>query len=258
MYKIGKFCLQSRAAARPHPFLFIALLFLLPLGSFAQDLPAEDAALMQKIRQAILNDSRLPIDGISLVVVDGAIRLKGGVQSLAQKRWVEELIYQIPETKVVDNQLTVVVPNLSDEELAENCKSKLLRTQNALLDFSNIEVESKGGKVALKGTVEHVGAKLQAEEIVAVVPGVRHIDNKLKIRDDVHDSDSKIERAVIVALREKIQMSRDFYIDVSVVRGIVTLSGRVSSARDHNLAIRTTLFIPGTAEIVDKIELLPR
>lgn len=258
MYKIGKFCLQSRDAGRLLCSLLVILSFSFPADSFSRQLTVSDSALVQKVRQVILNDSRLPIDGISIAVLKGAIRLKGGVNTLAQKRWIEELIYGIPETKVVDNQLDVYAPNLDNDVLAERAKEQLLAIQNDLLDFSQTELHCKEGKITLKGSVTCLGAKLHAEEVLAVVPGIRAIENKLRVRDPEHDSDEKIKRAVVEALRAKIQMNRDFFIETSVVRGIVTLSGRLSSQREHHLAIRTTLFTPGTAEIVDKIEVLPR
>jgi hyperosmotically inducible protein len=239
--------------------LLISLfVILLTTFSFGQEISPEDAALTVQIRDAILDDSRLPIDGLSIFVLNGAVRLKGIVETLAQKRWINEVIYRIPEVKVVDNKIAVLAQNFNDNELAQVVKNQLTGAQNVLLDYSKVAVVSNEGDILLKGDINTLGAKIHAEEITAVVKGVLSIDNKLKVRDERNNTDEKIERAVVAALREKIQMNRDFYLKVSVVHGVLTLTGRLSSERDHGIATRTALFTPGVAEIIDKIEVLPQ
>lgn len=259
MCKIGTFCRKGKYSRQTVITALISLfLILLTTLSFSQETSQEDAALTGQIRNAILDDSRLPIDGLSIYVLNGAVRLKGVVETLAQKRWIDEVIYGIPEVKVVDNKIAVLAQNFNDSELAQVVKSQITEAENELLDYSKVEVNSNAGNIVLKGEVSTLGAKIHAEEITAVVKGVLSIENKLKVRDDENNTDEKIEKAVVEALREKIQMNRDFNLEVSVLRGAVTLKGRLSSERDHGLATRTVLFTPGVAEIIDKIEVLPR
>jgi osmotically-inducible protein OsmY len=252
------FCSQGKDS-RTALFVIALLCFFTLLPGFAdgQETPTPDDLLTSKIKNAILNDSRLPIDGISIFVLHGAVRLKGLVETLAQKNWIEEVIYRIPEAKVVDNQLAVIAQNYDDAALARVVQNQLVNSQNRLLDYSRVETSATEGIVVLKGDVKSYGAKLQAEEITAVVKGVRQIKNKLKVRDAKNNTDEKIKFAVEKALRAKIQMNRDFNLKISVIRGTVTIEGRLRSEREKSLAIRTTLFIPGTAEIIDKIEVLP-
>lgn len=224
---------------------------------FGQPEVLSDAELTAKIRSAILDDSRLPIDGISIFVLDGAVRLKGVVELLAQKQWIQEILYQIPEVKVVDNQLEVLTNNYNDDELAAIVRQQLAGQQRHGLDYSRVTVSADNGRIKLAGAVRSLGARLHAEDVVAQIRGVRVFENKLDIRDTVNTTEEKIRQAVEQALREKIQMSRDYRIEVAVTQGQVTLKGRLRNEIERSRAVRTALFVPGVAEIIDKIEVLP-
>ncbi|MFQ5629545.1 MAG: BON domain-containing protein [bacterium] len=259
MYKIWKFCHKGMDSSRKTiPLLFLLIFVFLSTAGISQELSAEDAALTVRIRETILDDSRLPIDGISIFVINGAIRLKGVVETLAQKRWINELIYGLPKVRVVDNRLSVLAPNVNDDALSQIVKSQLLNAQNELLDYSHVDVDTEDGNISLKGEVNSLGAKFHAEDITAVTKGVRSMKNKLRVRDTQNNQDVKIEKAVRDALRERISMNRNYKVEVSVIHGTVTLKGRLSAERDRAISIRTALFTPGVAEIIDKIEVLPR
>jgi hypothetical protein len=52
-------------------------------------------------------------------------------------------------------------------------------TKDPELDATDIEVEVVGGAVTLTGAVHSIDAKLLAEELVELLPGVRHVHNRL-------------------------------------------------------------------------------
>jgi osmotically-inducible protein OsmY len=64
-----------------------------------------------------------------------------------------------------------------DESLAREIHEIL--TKDPELDATDIEVEVVGGAVTLTGAVHSIDAKLLAEELVELLPGVRHVHNRL-------------------------------------------------------------------------------
>lgn len=74
----------------------------------------------------------------------------------------------------------------SDDRIKEDINDRL--TDDPMLDASDIEIEVKEGEVTLSGKVEHRRAKRYAEDIVESIPGVRDVENKIKVKDRESDS----------------------------------------------------------------------
>lgn len=72
----------------------------------------------------------------------------------------------------------------SDERIREDVNERL--TDDPRLDASGIEVRVSEREVTLDGTVDARASKRLAEDIAETVPGVRHVQNNLRIRDRVH------------------------------------------------------------------------
>jgi osmotically-inducible protein OsmY len=71
---------------------------------------------------------------------------------------------------------------LPDASLASIVKSALVSESS--LDANKIDVENRGGNVALYGSVESAQQKEKAERIVMSVGGVRSVANNLAINED--------------------------------------------------------------------------
>lgn len=68
----------------------------------------------------------------------------------------------------------------SDERIREDVNDRL--SDDPDIDASEMEVSVSGGEVTLDGTVTERFAKRHAEDIAESVPGVRHVQNNLRIR----------------------------------------------------------------------------
>lgn len=242
------------------PGIILVLLVFLPFPSFpaavfAQDSRSSDTLILENIRTEIASDSRLPIRGISISVLRGAVRLRGVVQTLAQKKWIEEIAYSVDGVRVVDNQIWIDAPNVSDDDLRQALIASMNR--DALHGFAGVDLRVQRRMVTLRGEVRSWGERHTLEEIVAVTPGVRELKNELKIRDKINNSDELIRLAVADTLRRRIQMSSGFMLKVTSDRGIVTLKGRVRSDVEKRRALQAVLFVPGVVDVIDKIEVLP-
>jgi len=77
----------------------------------------------------------------------------------------------------------------SDEQIRDRVCESL--ADDDQLDASQIEVAVSGGEVMLSGTVDDRRAKRDAEDCAASVPGVRDVQNRLRVRDPVAGAPSK-------------------------------------------------------------------
>ncbi len=222
---------------------------------FAQTQVGSDSLLAAAIQKEFLSDNRLNAADLSIRVIQGKARLRGVVASLAQKRWAEQTVSNIAGVRTVKNEIWVKTGEISDKRLEKSVQEKLANYPLKNFDYSRVKVLIIGGKAVLKGEVSSWGQRHQAEEIVANAPGVNAIRNKLKIRDGENKNDPLIERAVLLALREKIQMDRGYKINIRSIGGKVTLKGAVRNRQDKDAAVRTALFVPGVADVVDKLRI---
>lgn len=69
----------------------------------------------------------------------------------------------------------------SDDQLRDRVCESL--SDDDQLDASQIEVAVEGGEVTLSGTVDDRRAKRDAEDCASSVPGVRDVQNRLRVRD---------------------------------------------------------------------------
>ncbi len=253
-------CFQERNAkmkslSRLSGILLFSAVLALAMPAIGQVSEVPDSVLVEQVREKFYADYRMPLRGIVISAYNGAIRLTGIVEKMAQKEWAEELAYSVEGVKVVDNQLWVDTGRVSDKELFDKVMTTLRNAR--ITNFARVRVDVYDGVVTLKGYVSSWGEKQQASELIMMLSGVRKIVDELKVRDSRNRTDEEIEKAVIKALREKISMFGKYKIKVSVVRGVVRLQGRTRNLSDKRTAIRTTIFIPGVADVVDKIEVLP-
>lgn len=89
----------------------------------------------------------------------------------------------------------------SDERITEDISDRL--EQSGAIDATDIDVLVKDGKVTLEGKVDGKDQKRMAEDLAEACPGVRDVDNKLKVKrslvgvfggDKGHDDDERASR----------------------------------------------------------------
>lgn len=69
----------------------------------------------------------------------------------------------------------------SDERIREDVSDRL--SDDRHIDASDIEVSVSGGEVTLDGTVDSRAAKRHAEDLADSCPGVKHVQNNLRVKD---------------------------------------------------------------------------
>ena len=74
----------------------------------------------------------------------------------------------------------------SDDRIKEDVSDRL--TDDGALDASDIEVAISGGEVTLNGHISNRWDKRRAEDIAEEVSGVRHVQNNLRVRQEIESS----------------------------------------------------------------------
>ena len=119
-----------------------------------------------------------------------------------------------------------------------------------------IKIESKNGAVALTGTVADSSHKSLDQDTVENLPGVKSVDNQLKIKGEspAEHSDGWVATKVKTALlfHRNVRATKT---DVNVKDGIVTLSGEASSLAQKELTTEYAKDVEGVKEVNNEMKI---
>ncbi|OHB33626.1 MAG: transport-associated protein [Desulfuromonadaceae bacterium GWC2_58_13] len=118
------------------------------------------------------------------------------------------------------------------------------------LNNDDIEIESEAGAVTLTGMVAEDSHKTLAGETLASLPGVKSVDNKLKVKGDlpVEKSDAWLLTKVKTSLLYHRSVS-GLQTEVVVQDGIVTLRGEADNEAQKNLTAEYVADIEGVKTV---------
>ena len=136
----------------------------------------------------------------------------------------------------------------TDKQIESSVKeSYVFRTY---LKNDDIKIQSKDGVVTLAGSVSEEAHKSLAQETVANLPGVKSVDNKLKLNGETpaEYSDAWLMTKVKTSLLFHRSVS-GFATGVDVKDGVVTLRGEADSQAQIDLATEYAKDIDGVAKV---------
>jgi osmotically-inducible protein OsmY len=122
------------------------------------------------------------------------------------------------------------------------------------LKGDSIKTESKDGAVILTGTVAEASHKSLAENTVESLPGVKSVDNQLKIKGEspAEHSDGWLSTKVKTALLFHRHVSASGT-DVFVKDGVVSLRGEASSLAQKELTAEYAKDVEGVKEVKNEM-----
>jgi len=130
-------------------------------------------------------------------------------------------------------------------------KSYVFKTH---LKGDSIKTESKNGAVTLTGTVAESSHKSLAQDTVESLPGVKSVDNQLKVKKEgpAEHSDAWLATKVKTALlfHRNVRATKT---DVNVTDGIVILSGEASSLAQKELATEYATDVEGVKAVKNEM-----
>jgi len=137
-------------------------------------------------------------------------------------------------------------------------KTKIALAADSRVKGRQIEVETMGGVVVLRGKVDSDAAKRAAEGITAGLDGVKTVKNDLQvIAPSIRDAVEEKDEAITVRVKEHIAKDlhlKDTVINVQTNAGVVTLTGDVPDITTSAQASWTTWQVPGVKAVKNDIK----
>jgi len=138
-----------------------------------------DADIAAAAVNALRWDVQVPDERIKVIVRDGWVTLEGDVDYWYQKQAAERDVRNLQGVKGVINNIKVVAPRVSPEEVKARIEKALERS--AELDAKRINVETYDGTVVLTGKVRSLAEKEEAEAVAWSMRGVSNVENKIVV-----------------------------------------------------------------------------
>ncbi len=147
--------------------------------------------------------------------------------------------------------------SVTDDRIESSAKeSFVFRT---FLKNDEVEIKSKEGVVVLTGTVSEESHKSLAENTVDVLPGVKSVENRLKIEGSISEkgSDAWLTTKVKTALLFHRNVS-GIQTKVSSKDGVVTLEGEADTTLEKDLTSEYAKDIEGVKSVENKMSVAKR
>jgi hyperosmotically inducible protein len=148
------------------------------------DTQASDAMITSKIESKLAADPQTNNFEIDVDTQNGKVRLRGMVETEAERREAEYLAKSTDGVESVDNQLEIgdltMQEGATDAWLVTKVKSQLAADPD--VNAFNIDVDALDGEVTLSGVVTGERARDEAEEIARATDGVKAVRNEIRVR----------------------------------------------------------------------------
>ncbi len=124
------------------------------------------------------------------------------------------------------------------------------------VDASKIMVQVDSGKVVLTGNVPSYMARDRVEAAVLRIRGVTHIENKLTVLYTGFPADKEIRFSIQNLITANPELRKED-IRISVVGGVVTLEGSVTSYWKKTQARKVACGAEGVLDVVNRLTVVP-
>ena len=226
-------------------------------------------------------NSNLRNNDLKVSVKDGKATLTGTVEEDVSKDLANDIALGVAGINTVDNQIRVSSDYMpaartsqdrnfgevvDDAAITATVKSKLLWSKNT--EGLEMDVDTKNGKVTLRGDAESEAAKAYASSTAANTRGVESVDNRLvvdstKSGSNVMNDDKEQEAPAAISdswITTKVNSTFMYSanvesndIEVSTKQGVVTLTGKVDNDTDRTQAIKIAESIRGVKSVDAKL-----
>jgi len=187
---------------------------------------ASDAAVFQAIRHRFEVAPGVPSYLINITAKNGVVTLSGAVDDLLARNRAGQLAETTPGVYSVRNQIEVLPAARTAADIRRGIDNALAAAP--ALSGDQILAGVQDGFVTLTGTVASWPERRLAELLVEGLPGVRAIDNKLRVAYGVARSDAGIRADIRSRIRWDPWLNTpELQVDVS--QGQVRLKGFVAS-----------------------------
>ncbi|HEX3019623.1 MAG TPA: BON domain-containing protein [Chitinispirillaceae bacterium] len=212
----------------------------------------------EQIRNDIIKqlewDSRVNCTSISVEVKEHTVILTGNVSSYMQKAAAYTDALSVNGVAEVHNHLKIIPDktdqDYNDEQILWNIQSVI--TLNPAININTVKITVNKGIVYLGGAVDEFWKKMQTEEIVFDVPGVRDVVSTLSVVPTNSPYDQAISADILSAI-QRISNIDIQKISVTVDGGRVTIQGRVPDWHAYTSAHNAAKYTRGVTDLTNKL-----
>ncbi|MGL5117156.1 MAG: BON domain-containing protein [Beijerinckiaceae bacterium] len=209
----------------------------------------------RNLHQAVLDelewDPAVNAAHIGVIAENGVVTLTGHVGSYAEKIAAEAAVKRVTGVRGVAQEIEVRYPmerKTADDQIARRALDIL--SWSTTIPSEKIQVKVQDGFVTLSGDANWWYQKLDAENAVRKLSGVKGITNNITVKPRVAAMD--VKQRIETALKRNAEVEADS-IQVSVSGGTVTLDGKVKAWYERDLAEQTAWSAPGVSVVNDRI-----
>lgn len=199
-------------------------------------------------------DPRVDSREIEVTADGGWVTLRGTVGSLLHVREAQNATQRVYGVTSVSNHLTVR-PVTSGH--AEDGEVRTATQQALMLNSSipaTIDIRVMNGVVRLGGSATWNWQRDEGERVCAEVAGVLGVTNDIKLTPERADTD--IQQAIMAAFRRSGRLILHELSVEALDRGVVVLSGTVTSWAEHDEAVSCAWSARGVARVDDRIKVV--
>jgi hyperosmotically inducible periplasmic protein len=241
-------------------FMFTAALLI--TGASAQASQTDDR-IEASAKKSYVFKTYLKDDAVNIKSTDGAVLLTGTVNEASHKSLAKETVAGLPGVTSVDNQLVYkgeVPAENSDGWISMQVKGALLYNRHVSAVKTQVFVEN--GIVTLKGEADSQAQKDLTGEYAKDVKGIKEVKNEMTIAQAVtqgeeHTMGDKIDDASITAQVKVALLAHHstsaFKTGVETNDGVVTLSGKATSAAAKDMATQVANNVNGGTKVINNM-----
>ena len=189
---------------------------------------------------------------IGVAVDKGVVTLTGHVASYAEKQAAIAAVRRVKGVRAIAEEIEVRYPlhvKTSDDEIAQRAIDIL--GWDTMVPSDSIQITVHNGWVTLTGSVDWHYQKVQAEEDVRKLSGVRGVINAVEIKPSVQAED--VKRKIEEALKRHAEIEASA-IQVTVrERNKVILEGKVGSWDERHAVENAAWSAPGVKLVEDRM-----
>lgn len=188
---------------------------------------------------------------VGVQVKNGVVTITGTVSAYPKKLAAIEAAHRVFGVLDVVDDMKVRVTSAwerTDQDIASAVRTAL--KWDVMVPDQQIQSTVADGIVALQGAVNTWAQRYNAERAVQRLTGVRSVNNQITVAAPKIDT-AQIKREIEEALERQTEREAK-RIGVSVVDGVVTLTGTLRSWGEKNAIERAASYTPGVRRIQDR------
>ncbi len=212
-----------------------------------------DTQIQQDVLAELHWEPSIRAAGIGVEVKHGVVTLAGHVDSYAEKIDAERATQRVAGVKAIAVEMDVRLSGpttRTDAEIATAAENALQWT--TLLPKDRVKILVEKGMITLSGDVDWDYQRLSAVAAVRYLLGVTSVNDLLSIKPKI--SVTAVKADIEAALKRRAHTDAEAIV-VTVKGSSVTLTGKVHSWSEREVATSSAWGTPGVYSVVDNIEM---